>query len=127
MLEIKGRSGRISQYWSKHCRRCIPSLIEVPMIREIERVPALDAPLNKFYESINMGFRECSIESKLSEIEIGARLEGAPRVCDLGDRYRFQGVFAIVLECLDLDATATVWVILCAYVVNGRASNQLRF
>jgi hypothetical protein len=98
MLEIKRGSGSISQYWSKHCRRCIPSLIKVPMIREIERVLALHAPLNKFYESIDLGFRECSVKSKLSEIEIGARLEGAPRVCDLRDRNRFQGVFAIVVE-----------------------------
>ena len=97
------------------------------MIREIELVLALDAPLNKFYESIDMGFCECSFKSKLSEIEIGARLEGAPWVCDLRDRNRFQGVFAIVLECLNLDAAATVRVKLCAYVVNGRDGNWLRF
>ena len=75
-----------------------------------------------------MGFRECGFKSKLSEFEIGARPEGAPWICDLGDRNRFQGVFTIVLERLDFDAAATVWVVLGAYVVNGiKAGHRLRF
>ena len=91
------------------------------MIREIERVLALDAALDKLYKFINMVFGECGIKSKLSEFEISARLEGVPWVCDLGDRRGFHGVFAIVLKLLDFDATITIWVILCAYGVNSRA------
>lgn len=89
MLEITTGSGSIGQYWSEQRRRCIPSIMEVLMIPEIEWVLALDAPLNKLYEFIDMGLRECGIKSKLSEFKIGARLEGEPRVFDLGDRIMF--------------------------------------
>ena len=66
-------------------------------------------------------------ESKLIEFKVGARLEGVPWACDFRDRKRFVGVFAIVFKCFDLDITATVWVILCVYVVHDEAGHQLRF
>lgn len=36
MLEITTGSGSIGQYWSEQRRRCIPSIMEVLMIPEIE-------------------------------------------------------------------------------------------
>lgn len=96
------------------------------MVCEIEWILASDALLNELDKLITLGFGERSVKGKLSKFEIYARLERAPGFRDFGDRNRLESVFPIVLKSLNLDTTATVRVILSAYIVDSMSGHCLR-
>lgn len=83
VLELMRENGNIGQYQSEHCWCCIPSVIEIFMICEIEWILVSDALLDQLDKLINMSFGECSIKGQLSKFKICARLEGAPGFCEL--------------------------------------------